>query len=259
MEDTIARVSRIFGEIPLEVWEDIVRLEPEWFHMEDIFKKYGFGRFATLMLITGLNDYQLKGKAEEAYWPQLKELLQKSKVPESPQELKEILSPFYQRERFYKAKLDRLDRFLSSKLAQNVWSATPEEVANNFLQIWHELAQTMRQTKEAKTITFAMKCLGIALLMAGEPNFNFEKIPIPIDVRVRNFTKRLGFEAERDDELRSIWNRILEETRKKVPINMIHLDSLIWQIGNLDNEEIAAYFRKLGRETVGQKLIEVLR
>jgi len=60
-------ILEIFSQIPLEVWNKIVQEEPEWKNMREILEKYGFGRFAVLMIVTGLNDFQLKGKAEVAY------------------------------------------------------------------------------------------------------------------------------------------------------------------------------------------------
>jgi len=250
--DTLSKIS-------LEVWNEIVEREPEWLNMKEFLGKYGFGRFAVLMIATGLNDFQLKGKAEVAYWPKLRELLDKNEVPSSLNEMEHILSEFYRRERFANLKLKRLNRFLSSKLAVELWNAKPKDVASNFLRIWHDLATTMRQSREAKTIVFAMKCLGIALIMAGESNFRFEQIPIPVDYRVRIFTKRLGVNVETDDEVRRFWNNVLEVLRKDVPINMIHLDSLIWQIGTMSDKEIIEYFGKFGLESVGKKIVEVLR
>lgn len=132
-------------------------------------------------------------------------------------------------------------------------------MAKDFVRIWHRLAETMKQNRNAKTITFAMKCLGISLLMAGETNFSFEKMPIPVDYRVREFTKRLGVEFKNDDGIRNFWSSVLEELRKKVNVNMIHLDSLIWQIGAPDRVEIVKYFSEFGLEKVGRELVEVLR
>ena len=51
----------------------------------------------------------------------------------------------------------------------------------------------------------------------------------------------------------------MEELRKKVDINMINLDSLIWQIGTFDRAEIIDYFSELELENVGRELVEVLR
>lgn len=247
------------SRIPLKIWDEIVKKEPEWENMEIFLEKYGFGRFAVLMLAAGLNDFQLKGKAEVAYWPKIKEVLDGHGIPESAKDLEQILSKFYENERLPELKLERLKRFLSSQLAKKLWNASPDEVEGDFLRIWDELARAMRQEKEAKTIVFAMKCLGIALLMAKRKNFCFEEIPIPVDIRVRNFTERLGVAVKSDDDVRMFWSRVLKELRKTVPINMIHLDSLIWQIGTLQRDELVKYFAPFGLKDVGLKIAEMVR
>lgn len=63
--------------------------------------------------------------------------------------------------------------------------------------------------------------------MVRETNFNFERIPIPINYRVREFTKRLEIKFKNDDDIRKFWSAVLKELRKKIGINMVHLDSLI--------------------------------
>ena len=257
--DVLSSLINLLTQVPIEVWDKIVEKEPEWENMRDYLGKYRFGRFAVLMLTTGLNDFQLKGKAEIAYWPKLKEVLERHGTPNSPKDLEHNLSKFYRNERLPDLKLKRLSRFLSSKLARKLWNAKPDGVAKDFLRIWYELASTMRQSRDAKTITFAMKCLGIALLMTGKTDFNFEKIPIPVDYRVRTFTKRLGVAIEDDNDVRRFWNDVLEGVRKNVPINMIHLDSLIWQIGVLEKSEIVEYFAGFGLKHVGNNIVGVIR
>ena len=255
----INSISEILSKIPSKVWNEIVKREPEWIYMHKFLGRYGFGRFAVLMTVAGLNDYQLKGKAEVAYWPPLSALLERKGVPNSPLELMYILGEFYSRERFSNTKIRRLEKFLLSSLAQDLWTSEPEDVARDFVNIWYRLADTMGQDRNAKTITFAMKCLGISLLMVGETDFSFEKIPIPVDYRVKTFTERLGVAVWDDDDIRYFWSSVLEELRKNVDVNMIHLDSLVWQIGTLDRVGIVRYFSELGVEDVGRELAEVLR
>ena len=258
MQKEVFMLSRILSEIPFEVWNRIVEEEPEWKHMHAFLENYGFGKFAVLMVVLGLNDYQLKGKAEVSYWPRIRALLENKPVPETPAELEDLLKEFYSNERLPRQKLRRLKKFLSSELARELWRSSPREVSENFVQIWYALADTMKQDREAKTITFAMKCLGIALLLAGESEFSFERIPIPVDYRVREFTKRLGVEFQDDEDVRRFWHAVLSEIRKVAPINMIHFDSLIWQIGVLEKHEIVEYFSRFGLKEVGEKLAEVI-
>lgn len=251
-------IGDLLAQIPFETWIRVVEEEPEWRCMHEFLERYGFGRFAVLMIAAGLNDFQLKGKAEVAYWPKLRDLLERKNVPDSLGEMEEILTEFYVRERFSSLKLKRLNRFLTSRLAGRLWHSMPKDTAENFLGIWYELASTMKQNKDAKTIVFGMKCLGIALLMSGENNFNFERIPIPVDYRIREFTRRLGVSVKGDEDVRRFWSKILGEIRKRVSINMIHLDSLIWQIGVLKKNEIEMYFSRFGLSELGEKMAELV-
>ena len=146
--------------------------------------------------------FQLKGRAEVAYWSRLRNLLRRRGTPSTLSELESILVEFYSRERLPNLKLKRLRRILSSKLARWLRNSEPGVVAKNFLRMWYELAVAMNQDRKAKTIAIAMKCLGIALLMAGVADFDFENIPIPVDFRVMEFTKKIGVKVSNDE---GIW------------------------------------------------------
>jgi len=244
----------IISNIPWDAWQRIVANEPEWQLMQPFLPRYRFGAFAVLMLTTGLNDYQLKGKADEAYWPQICALLEKSKTPESPPELGNLLEPLYQKERLATNKIERLERFLGSSLASNLWESSAQKISAEFLSYWYKLAEVMHQQPQDKTIVFAMKCLGISLLMAGEFQFNFGQIPIPVDSRVEKFTKSLGIQINSTEDIRNFWSKILILLKRKDPrITMIHLDSLIWQIASLDKDELQEYFMDLNPQ-LGNRL-----
>jgi len=255
-------VARLLSEIPLDVWDKVVSEEPEA-KLGDQLERYGFGKFATFMVAAGLNDYQLKGPAEKAYWPKLREILKANPVPGDLEDLYQLLIKFYENERFKTAKIDRLDKFLKSDLAKYLWDSTPKNIARRFNDIWCRLASTMGQKKETKTIVFAMKTLGISLILVGEHDFDFSKIPIPVDSRVSNITfKLLGYEPKdksKDDEIRIFWGSVLLNIQKVNPqITMIHLDSLVWQIGKRDCDGIRAYFRRFSVPAIGEEFCKRL-
>jgi len=207
---TKEQLVEILKRIPWKTWEKIVEREPEWYCMEPLFGKFHYGFFAVLMLVTGLNDYQLKGKAEIAYWPKIHTLLKNSKTPSSPKDLHELLKPFYKYERLRNAKLRRLKRFLKSSLVNDLWDISSREVSKKFRHIWDSLAKTMEQNPRAKTICFAMKCLGLTLLMVKEYQFDFSAIPISVDLRVMRFTKRTSISASKNPQhIREIWSEVL--------------------------------------------------
>ncbi len=250
-----------FKEIPDSSWEEVNRQEPEWKTMRPFLDKFRYGPFSVLMVITGLNDFQLKGKAENAYWPPIKEILDQVQNLRSPMHLSDLLEPFYRSERSNRIKINRLNRFLSSKLAERMWLASPDIISAHFNFIWYKLADVMRQEAHAKTIVFAMKCLGLSLLMAGERRFDFSSIPIPVDYRINKFTKEAGLSsAESEDEVRVIWQKVLEKLQDHNPeINMIALDSLVWQLAGYNSEEkMKNYLAKIGAKQAGEKLAVLL-
>jgi len=213
------------------------------------------------MLVTGLNDYQLKGKAEIAYWPKIHNLLKNSIPPSLPKDLYELLKPFYKKERLRNAKLQRLKRFLKSSLVHDLWDISPQEVSKKFRDIWDSLAKTLEQNPRDKTICFAMKCLGLTLLMVREYQFDFSTIPIPVDSRVMRFTKGTGISASKNPQhIREIWSEVLSLLRSSIPeITMIHLDSVIWQIASLSEDELESYFGSMGIADVGRDLLTFLQ
>lgn len=258
-EELASRSNQLFeilAKIPWDVWGRIVSNEPEWYNMQSSIEEFGYGPFAVLMLTTGLNDYQLKGKAETAYWPKICSFLKNSSTPKSPRELCTLLESFYRKERFNTIKIQRLNRFLDSSLASELWENSPHNISDKFLSIWKNLADTMGQKPQDKTISFAMKCLGISLLMIKEYKFDFTSIPIPADLRVVRFTKKAGISlTETSGNIRDSWTVVLSLLQSSNPdITMIHLDSLIWQIASLNKNELQNYFENMGISVVGEDL-----
>ena len=255
--ENLDALIEIFKEIPESGWEEVNRQEPEWKTMYPFLDKYGYGPFSVLMLVTGLNDFQLKGRAEVAYWFCIKKILDQVQSLRSPMHLGELLEPFYRDELSNRIKLNRMNRFLSSKLAERMWLASPDKISNHFNYIWQKLAAIMRQEAHAKTIVFAMKCLGLSLLMAGEKRFDFSSIPIPVDYRIKKFTREAGLSsAESEDEVRLIWQSVLERLQEHKPeISMIALDSMVWQLAGYSHEGMKKYLAKIGAEQAGEKLV----
>jgi len=230
---SMEEVVRFLSRIPYPVWEEFVRNEPEWRFTEPVLECYGPSRFLTFMVMAGLNDYQLKGPAEEKYWPPLVEHVIQRPIPESPEDLEEALKGFYEKERLRTAKIKRLRRFLGSSLALKMWKSDPAELARSFKDTWYGIGHIMNQRKERKTIVFSMKCLGIGLLMLGLREFDFTGIPVPVDVRVRSLLKRWGLIVERapEQEIQSLCEEMLQGIKRAEPaVNMIHLDSFLWQV-----------------------------
>lgn len=162
----------LLTQFPSATWNAIVTEEPEWKWMRPLQEAWAFGHFADVFVILGLNDYQTKGKADVGYWPKVVPLIPLDSDPEDPRQLLDILEPFYMGERLAQNKVQRLRRFVSSELCQEIWKGDPSSLAAEFERIWRSLARTMNQEPTKKTIAFAMKCLGLALLMVDEAGFD---------------------------------------------------------------------------------------
>ncbi len=250
IEERRKQFAECLSKIPFEKWIEIVKREPEWIHMKPLLEKFGFGKFVTTMVVLGLNDFALKESAEIGYWPPLAEILSKAEVPKEPYDLYHILKPFYEEHYVHKpesreTKVHQMDTFLKSDLAKELWNSTPEWVAKNLKNIWRWLLDVMKFLPHYKRPAFTLKCLGIALMMAGVYDFDFSGIPIPVDYRVKLFTDKIGI-TKSDSEIIECYNEILSYLRQEDPrINMIMLDSLIWQIAKLDDYELKQYFETL--------------
>jgi len=247
-EEAVEQISDALKVLPLSVWETIVK-SGAYREMNTLAQRYPPGAFLTLMVVVGLNDYQLKGKAEVAYWPPLRRHLEASHVPDSLKDLERILEPFYQKERLNKFKVSRLRRFLESSLAKRIWNVTPKEAAKQLRGIWREIALVMAQKSSDKTIAFAAKTLAIGLLLFNETGFDFAGIPVPVDSRVKDLTPSLSD----DDRIRQFWDETLGRLRKTEPnLTHLHLDSLLWHYGGATNKILYLIDLGIGEATAAQ-------
>ena len=249
---------QLLTQLPLGVWQAAVLEQPGWKWMHPLSNVWKFGPFTALFVAIGLNNYQLKGSVEAGYWPKLAPLIPQKSEPDNPQQLMGILEPFYSRERFASNKLKRLRRFLGSDLCREIWASDAESLAADFGRIWRSLGRTMQQQPTDKTIALAMKCLALALLMVGETGFDFSAIPVPVDSRIRSVSARLGCPEGDQATERERWNNVLERIRKSYPeVTMVHLDSLLWQIGTLTPQEMRSHLMKLGSGNLALRISQL--
>lgn len=236
----------LLSQLPANVWAAAVTQAPSYALLKPYSETWPFGRFAVTYVMLGLNNYQLKGKAEKGYWPKILPLLPEN-PPKSPDELRQLLLPFYQTERMVDQKVNRLNGFLGSPLCQHLWGSDAASIAAEFLRIWRLLGQTMNQKPELKTIAFAMKCLAYALILVDETGFDFGTIPVAVDSRVRALSARLGLPCVSDEVERQRWQSVLQRLRRtNTELTMIHLDCILWQIGTLSQRQVVARLRTLG-------------
>jgi len=245
------------SKLPFEAWNALIENDPEYFYFKSVQDELSCGNFSTLLVMAGLNAYQLKGYAEKAYWEKLSNWIKQRKVPSSPLDLIGVLDPFFKNERLHTGKRKRLKRFLSSDLANWLWCTDCQSIATDFTKIWYDLAKTMGQKKTDKTICFAMKCLAASLMMYECYEFSF-CLPIPVDSRISKWTSCLNLcSVESKSSVQGIWDEVLTGLQEFEPkINMIHLDCLLWQTAVLDDEQLKGFFCNCGCEEVALFLSE---
>ncbi len=244
---TVSEVVDCLCMIPFESWEALIELDPEYKYFKKFKTQLTCGQFSVLLVMAGLNAYQLKGYAEKAYWSKLSEWISSYKMPNAPSDLCVVLVGFYEAERLPTGKLKRLSRFLNSDLAKRLWQQSGKTIEKNFEKIWDELAVVMNQKSHDKTICFSMKCLAISLLMYGYADFCFS-MPIPVDSRISRWTNRLGLcDGESKGEIQQVWSKILKGLKDHDSrLNMIHLDCLLWQTAVLDDDDLMGFFKQCG-------------
>ena len=248
MKQNARRFADVLSSLTPEAWDKALRRQPEWFGLEDRAGVFGEGPFAVLLTLAGLNAFQLKGRAETGYWTQLPEHICAMASCPTPQDLAVQLEPFYLRERLHAQKVKRLHRFLNSPLAGRMWASTAADLAGTFPAFRPHLAGVMGQSATAKTVCYAAKCLGIALLICGESRFDASDLPVPVDSRILRLSTELRLCAPLTPApVRTCWEQILKQIQKRSPhVTMIHLDSLVWQLAGLNADGRAAYLTDLG-------------
>ena len=256
--DQLDEFVKILSQFPVTIWNAIVTGGVGWKLMKPFSKQWEFGHFAALFTMLGLNDYQTKGKAETGYWPKVVPLIPCHSDPKEPSELLHYLEPFYSRERMAKDKVNRLKRFLASDICHEIWVGDSLSISANFEKIWRALGHAMGQSPSKKTISFAMKCLARSLLMVNQSTFEYYAIPVPVDSRIRTVSQRLGLPNVSESSERERWRQVLIQIQDSNPkVTMVHLDSLLWQIGTLSPQQMQEHLMQLGAGALAGRISEM--
>jgi N-glycosylase/DNA lyase len=241
-DEPAADLAAALKRIPPHAWGAVLRQEPEWKEMEPVARVCPPGLFLCAMLLCGLNDYHLRGRADEVYWPAIALALRSPPPPNSPRELESRLGEFYRRQRKAGEKLETLRVFFASALARELCQAQPAEVAVRLGSLRQRLEEAVGSTAAARMVPLALKCVGIGLLILGVPRLELPPWPLPLDPRVRSWTPRLAA-----DDLREFWRGVLNRVRSSLPeVTLLHLDSLLWQLARVSSAARAGYLASMG-------------
>lgn len=256
---TIECLVQALEQMPLTSWERVVEREPEQRFLDLALRLHRWEEALPLSLLAGLNDYRPACRVEKCYWPPLEQVLMNAGG--NYRDALEDMSEFFQTQPQGLQKVSRMRRFLQSRLYWEIVAGRwpPSRVLNELEEFWRRLGEAMRQKPEAKTISFAVK---IAVLLArravGNKSGPPPNLTIPVDSRVTTLTQCLTGRKVDEGEVRSLWDRVLEQLRRTHPtLTMVELDSLAWQLAariRQGRASVVDYFRELGAPQVWWRL-----
>ena len=180
--------------------------------------------YLSLILSNALICYQLSWKWED-YWEEFSEYF---RPPPNLLLVKEggiehniwvFIKQSKNNKRFIDTKIKRLEK-LKPFLEQFIWKE--EYYYDNMEELRNELAKTMKQKVDAKTIVFAIKMFNYwARNIYNRLEYFPENISIPIDSRLINLFEKYKWEYDNITKFYS-------DLSKKLNIPELHLDAIIW-------------------------------
>ena len=204
-------VNEVLG-IEKEFDEQYKALEYLYRHVNP--RKY----FVALVILNALVSYQLSGTGEQ-YWWEFARYFSKIRRVENPiDSMVMFLKESKYNNRLREVKIKRIEKM--TKCINEILKKLNYYVRNP-IYLQDTIAKALRTKREAKTIVFAVKMFNYACRIAGYGNtaLPFE-LPIPVDVRIRKISERLGVKKD----IQGFWNKIA----RMVKIPPLHLDSLLW-------------------------------
>lgn len=177
--------------------------------------------YLALIISNAIICYQLSGTGEK-YWEEFSEYFVSGNFQPKKEDVLNELAKFIRQsknnKRFVEAKIQRLQK-LNPFLDNFWWNA--RNYYDNMLKLRDDLAKTMGQKSDAKTIVFAVKMFYYwAKNIYGDKTFPKE-ISIPIDSRLTNlFEKYKGNYTD--------INKFYLDLSEKLNIPMLHLDAVLW-------------------------------
>jgi len=259
-DELVKELVGILRQIPYETWNSIISQENEYNVMRPIFNKYGFNRFSVLMIMLELNNYEPIESIKGDYWYDIRDILDGSQVPEQTADIYFMLNNYYKTREFHDEKLKRMSTFLDNDLAKELWKLPPDIVADDFNNIWMALSELMARNNNDELIINSMNSLAISLLLSYEPGFDTSHFSFLTNLATVRFARQLGFSSTPQHQINNFWNEILINLQKtNYRINIIHLNSLICQLDEFDNDQIVRYFAQLGFKSIGEEIVSLIQ
>jgi N-glycosylase/DNA lyase len=224
-------------------------------------------------LVFALTDYQLGTGGANAYWHEIGGLLPNGKELASAKELLKVLEAVVARPvsaRMEDQKLARIRRLLQSSFVAAAKAGSLAQLGQNPIPLWYALADAMEQSRDAKTIVFAMKIFDLLHRVSTGRYASFgDAVPIVADLRIARLSFSAGLvtpppgtsvtaamsEAgtllQRDQSVFiEAWSSV---SRQAGGLNLFRVDSLAWQLAQ------PVYDYRHDREQARSTLADILR
>ena len=177
------------------------------------------------ILVNSIICYQLSWKWED-YWEEFSNYFSSVNIEKS--EIINALWSFIKQsknnKRFIDTKLKRLEK-IKPFLEEFIWNE--KEYYDDMERLRNDLAKSMKQKKDAKTIVFAVKMFSYwARNIFNNLNYFPEEINVPVDSRLIALFEKYKWDYENIDIF-------YFDLSKKLNIPELHLDAILWV--NYDN------------------------
>jgi len=175
-----------------------------------------------LTIANALICYQLSGKGE-VYWEEFDTALQGKQINnflDIKIFFKDFLSTSKNNKRFSKVKLNRINKLEKFYIT---FLQSTEIYYRDMTLLRRDLASTMNQQEEAKTVVFAVKMFSYSARNVFDYLEYFSKdLMLPIDSRLEKLYQRHNGDSKR--EIKEFYI----ELSKKLDIPLLHLDAVLW-------------------------------
>lgn len=173
-----------------------------------------------LILANSIICYQLSWKGED-YWEEFSVYFSKINIQKDDilKELWNFIKQSKNNKRFIDTKVNRLEKL---KIFLKNFINNEEYFYDNMLILRNELAKSMKQKKDAKTIVFAVKMFSYwARNSFKKLNYFPENINVPVDSRLIALFEKYKWDYEDI-------NKFYFDLSKQLNIPELHLDALVW-------------------------------
>jgi len=225
--ERIEKVGHVLAKIGFNGFVNLDKREPEYIVLEEIYRKY---RDERVLLVLGLGvallDYRLPRGGAYLFWNTFVELIKKELYPKKNpglEDLLNILLLFTNTRACSRLRYQKKQRIVKYRsFAKYLWKSGWMIYAGNPDYIWMRLANTMGQSRSAKTIAFAMKVLDLITILVHGDYAGFKDVYyIPVDYHVARMSIYSGV-IEVDPMLsRGSVSNIAEELTNEPYKNMI--------------------------------------